>query len=132
MNPLWKQKTAIDQLKAIHASLAGHVSNLEDGTISSWKFTVYANEHIAQLRELEPYLIGKEWRVMETDTVNQIRLDKAVHAALGQNDEYALHVRIVGEYVYFSLTNISSGRTSEESKVDLKTWQRELLSGLIT
>lgn len=133
MNKLWKQKCAVDQLTAIRASLAGHLDNLEIGITSKDKFIDYANEHLLQIEELEPYLAGKKWSlIMDENSVNQTRLDKAVLAALGQSDDYTLHVRLLDNYVFFKLTNVSSGRTSEESKVDLKTWQRALLAGLIT
>jgi hypothetical protein len=134
MNKLWKQKNAVDQLKAIRASLAGHLSNYNDFIIGNPQFCRHLEQHLDQIEELEPYLAGKSWeQPMEADAVSQnIRLEKAVHVALGQNDDYALHVRHENETVFFKLTNVVSGRTSEESKTDLKTWQRALLSGLIT
>lgn len=135
MNPKWRQKNPVDQFKAIRGSLAGHLDNFGENMIDAYKFNGYVHEHLKQLEELEPYLDGsKPWKIMLSaeEVEYKQHLDKAVLAALGYNDTYTVHLRIVDETVFFKLTNVEDGITGKEFSIKLDDWQHALLASLIS
>lgn len=57
----WKQPTPQMQLITIRASLDGHLSNFEDGIISSYRLIMMLKEHLEQIEQLEPFLVSNNW-----------------------------------------------------------------------